>query len=59
MASRKSVIDEQGEVADLSALRRNALKPFSTLPASLQAKLSGRKRREAALKDGPDRHKTG
>lgn len=42
MVSRKNVIDEQGEVADLSRLDQTALKPFSSLPKSLQAKLRGR-----------------
>lgn len=42
MGSRKNVIDEQGEVADLSGLDQAALKPFSSLPNSLQTKLRGR-----------------
>jgi len=42
MASRKNVIDEHGEVADLSTLEQGSLKPFSALPPSLQAKLRGR-----------------
>lgn len=42
MASRKNVIDENGEVPDLSRLDAADLKPFETLPASLQSKLRGR-----------------
>ena len=42
MASRKNVIDENGEVVDLAHLEPTALKPFSALPLSLQAKLKGR-----------------
>jgi uncharacterized protein (DUF4415 family) len=42
MASRKNVIDKSGEAADLSQLDKSELKPFTALPASLQAKLRGR-----------------
>ena len=42
MASRKNVIDREGEVADLSRLDKAELKPFTALPKSLQAKLKGR-----------------
>ncbi len=42
MDSSKSVIDKDGEVADLSTLNKTALKQFSALPKTLQAKLKGR-----------------
>lgn len=42
MVSRKDVLDRDGEVADLARLDTADLKPFTTLPASLQAKLKGR-----------------
>ena len=42
MASRKNVIDREGEVADLSRLDKAEIKPFTALPKSLQAKLKGR-----------------
>jgi uncharacterized protein (DUF4415 family) len=42
MASRKNVIDREGEVADLSRLDKAEMKPFTALPKSLQAKLKGR-----------------
>ena len=42
MASPKKVIDENGEVADLSTLEKSGLKPFSALAKTLQAKLKGR-----------------
>lgn len=42
MGSSKSVIDKDDEVADLSTLNKTALKPFSALPKTLQAKLKGR-----------------
>lgn len=42
MASRKNVIDRDGEVADLSRLDKAEMKPFTALPKSLQAKLKGR-----------------
>lgn len=42
MVSRLPVIDEDGEVGDLSAVDPSLFKPFSALPASLQAKLRGR-----------------
>ena len=42
MASRKNVIDREGEVADLSRLDKAELKSFTALPMSLQAKLKGR-----------------
>jgi uncharacterized protein (DUF4415 family) len=41
-ASRKDVIDEHGEVADLSKLEKSDFSALSTLPTSLQAKLKGR-----------------
>ena len=42
MVSRKHVIDDNGEVSDLSRLDQEALQPVTSLPASLQAKLRGR-----------------
>ena len=49
LASFKSVIDEDGEVPDLTVLSREDFKPFSQLPQKLQALLksisSGKKRR--------------
>lgn len=42
MASRKNVIDRDGEVADLSRLDKADMKPFTALPKLLQAKLKGR-----------------
>jgi len=42
MVSRKNVIDRDGEVADLSRLDKADMKPFTSLPKSLQAKLKGR-----------------
>jgi len=42
MVSRKHVIDDNGEVADLSRLDQEVFQPVTSLPASLQAKLKGR-----------------
>lgn len=42
MDSRLPVIDDDGEVGDLSEVDPTLFKPFSALPASLQAKLRGR-----------------
>ena len=42
MVSRLPVIDAEGEVGDLSEVDPALFKPFSALPASLQAKLRGR-----------------
>lgn len=42
MVSRKSLIDQHGEVADLSTLDPAQMKSFNALPASLQTKLRGR-----------------
>ena len=42
MASNLLVIDDDGEVGDLSEVDPSLFKPFSSLPASLQAKLRGR-----------------
>ena len=42
MASRKSLIDQNGEIGDLSSLSKGDLKPFTSLPKSLRAKLRGR-----------------
>lgn len=50
MASRLPVIDANGEVGDLSEVDPGTFKPFSALPASLQAKLRGRPK-SAATKE--------
>ena len=42
MVSRLPVIDDDGEVGDLSEVDPALFKPFSALPASTQAKLRGR-----------------
>ena len=42
MVSRRNVIDQDGEVADLSRLGKAEMKPFAALPKSLQSKLKGR-----------------
>lgn len=42
MVSRRNVIDQDGEVADLSCLGKAEMKPFAALPKSLQSKLKGR-----------------
>jgi uncharacterized protein (DUF4415 family) len=42
MVSRLPLIDANGEVGDLSEVDPGTFKPFSALPASLQAKLRGR-----------------
>lgn len=42
MVSRLPVIDDDGEVGDLSEVDPALFKPFSALPTSLQAKLRGR-----------------
>lgn len=42
MVSRIPVIDDDGEVGDLSEVDPALFKPFQELPASLQAKLRGR-----------------
>ncbi len=42
MVSRLPVIDADGEVGDLSEVDPALFRPFSALPASLQAKLRGR-----------------
>lgn len=42
MVSRKPLIDQTGEIGDLSSLNRDDLKPFTSLPTSLKAKLRGR-----------------
>ena len=42
MASRKPLIDQNGEMRDLSSLNKGDLKPFTSLPKSLQTKLRGR-----------------
>ena len=42
MVSRLPVIDDDGEVGDLSEVDPALFKPFQELPASLQAKLRGR-----------------
>lgn len=47
MASRLPVIDDDGEVGDLSEVDPALFKPFSELPASLQKKLRGRPKAES------------
>jgi uncharacterized protein (DUF4415 family) len=42
MVSRKPLIDQDGEVGDLSKIDPTNFKPFTSLPRSLQAKLKGR-----------------
>ena len=42
MVSRKPLIDQDGEVGDLSKIDPTNFKPFTSLPSSLQAKLKGR-----------------
>jgi len=42
MVPRKPLIDENGEVGDLSRLKADEFKPFASLPKSLQQKLKGR-----------------
>ncbi len=42
MGSRLPAIDDDGEVGDLSEVDPALFKPFSSLSASLQAKLRGR-----------------
>jgi len=42
MDSRKPLIDDDGEVGDLSEIDPSAFKPLTSLPKSLQAKLKGR-----------------
>ncbi len=42
MVSRKPLIDQTGEIGDLSSLAKDNLKPFKSLPKSLKAKLRGR-----------------
>ena len=42
MVSRLPLIDADGEVGDLSEVDPALFRPFSALPASLQAKLRGR-----------------
>lgn len=44
MVSRLPVIDEEGEVGDLSGVDPALFRPFSELPGSLQTKLRGRPR---------------
>lgn len=41
MVSRLPVIDDDGEVGDLSGVDPALFKPFSSLPESLQTKLRG------------------
>jgi uncharacterized protein (DUF4415 family) len=50
MDSRLPVIDDDGEVGDLSEVDTALFKPFSELPALLQYKLSGRGKQKAATK---------
>jgi uncharacterized protein (DUF4415 family) len=42
MANRKPLTDADGEVRELTEADFQAAQPFSSLPASLQAKLRGR-----------------
>jgi uncharacterized protein (DUF4415 family) len=42
MDSRKALIDDHGEVGDLSQIDASAFKPLASLTKSLQAKLKGR-----------------
>ena len=46
MISRLPIIDDTGEVGDLSNVDAALFKPVSEMPASLQAKLRGRPRAE-------------
>ena len=46
MVSRLPVIDDDGEVGDLSEVDPAVFKPFSALPSSLQTKLRGRPKAE-------------
>jgi uncharacterized protein (DUF4415 family) len=46
LASRKSVINEDGEVPDLTLLSRKDFKPFSSLPKSVKAIIRGRPKAE-------------
>lgn len=46
MVSRLPVIDDAGEVGDLSGIDPALFKPLSEMPASLQAKLRGRPKAE-------------
>jgi uncharacterized protein (DUF4415 family) len=50
MDLRLPVIDAAGEVADLSESDPALFKPFSELPDSLKAKLSGRGKQKAPTK---------
>jgi uncharacterized protein (DUF4415 family) len=47
MVSRKPLIDQDGEVGDLSRVDGADFKPFSSLPVSLQTKLKGRPKARA------------
>ena len=42
MAKRKKLTDKEGEIRELTIDDFQVAKPFSSLPASLQAKLRGR-----------------
>ncbi|GAB1394794.1 hypothetical protein MASR1M60_29580 [Rhodocyclaceae bacterium] len=46
MVSRFPVVDDTGEVGDLSKVDPTLFKPLSEMPASLQAKLRGRPKAE-------------
>lgn len=46
MVSRLPVLDEEGEVGDLSEVDPQFFKPLDNMPAPLQAKLRGRPKAE-------------
>ena len=50
MTSRKPLTNAQGEVRELSAADFTAMRPFSALPAGLQAKLASRGPQRKPLK---------
>lgn len=50
MDSRLPVIDNTGEVGDLSNVDPASFKPFSALPAELQSVLRGRGKQKAPIK---------
>lgn len=63
MVSRLPVIDEDGEVGDLSRVDPKLFKPFSELPKPLQTKLRGRPRakqpKEAVKEDSAGCRRSG
>lgn len=50
MDSRLPVIDDDGEVGDLSEVDPSLFKPFSSLPSDLQAVLRGRGKQKEPTK---------